>query len=290
MNNDNEFYKFQEVEMKNRITRQENKEKAFKEEVSFAIKIFIIGILYVIFLVNWISRIIVLTLAFVAIASFVIYNHIQRMKEFENECDKFKKRNPKLDGKFDTADLVKLKGEVYYGEVLHAKEYIDYDYDENGEIKNKDYYYDLVVKFKENDKEKYIVRRGFPYKLGLINASKDDIDEMYGKSKEDLEKFKEECVTIYEYCKDDVIAFENYGGNMKLYEYSDSIKKNFLEDYSCKIYKYANRYVVGDIEEYDYEGEHYRKEKIKEVRNEKAKKELFISIIFLILALILSGT
>ena len=29
MNNDNEFYKFQEVEMKNRITRQENKEKAF---------------------------------------------------------------------------------------------------------------------------------------------------------------------------------------------------------------------------------------------------------------------
>lgn len=281
MKNNNDFYRFHEGEIENNV---ENKRKEFKDDFGILIKIFIIGIVYLVLLMVWIKGIIILSLVFSGSIVFVMMEYYYKKQKSRLECEK---RYIEFDGKNDVVDLMKMNGEVYNGEVVHAKKNIVYDYDEEGEIIDENYYYDLVIKFNENNEDKYIVYRNFAYKIELINELKDDICDMYESTAEDFEKFKENCINIYQFYDGDIVAFENYTGKMELFEYSDSINKNFIGDLTCKIYKDSKRYVIGKIEGYDYERENYRIKKEMEAKIIKLKKEVIVSFIIVMLMIII---
>ena len=148
--------------------------------------------------------------------------------------------------KYTLAKHVKENGKVLEGEVLHIREerYYVYSDDEEVELISRE----LVIKFEENGEQKYIVKVGFPHEVILTNTEKDDISEIYKDSADKIETFKENCINHYQYRdKDGCIAFSNVTGDMVMLNYADSIEKNYEGFYTCKIYSYKGRYIIGDV-------------------------------------------
>ena len=182
---------------------------------------------------------------------------------------------------------VKKNGKAIDGKVVHIKEtrHCFYHDDEEVVITLRE----LVINFEEDGESKYIVKYGFPHEVNLLNPDKDDMLEMYKDSAENIETFKEKCINIYQYIDQDCISFTDLTGESKMYNYADSIEKNYEGEYTCKIYSYKGRYVIGDIEGYDYEGEKIKKQKIANEEKIQKRKEGIIYIIILVLLFILSN-
>lgn len=184
---------------------------------------------------------------------------------------------------------IKNNGVVLEGKVVHIKEekYYFYSNDEEVELTSRE----LVLEFEENGEKKYIIKSGFPHEVTFINADKDDVSEIYKDSEENIEKFKENCINIYQYKdKDGSISFTNLTGEMTMVNYADSVEKNYVGDYTCRIYSYKGRYVIGDVEGYDYEAEKLKKQQIANEEKIQKRKEIVIYIILIsLLLMIFSG-
>lgn len=189
--------------------------------------------------------------------------------------------------KYTLAKHVKENGKVLEGEVLHIREerYYVYSDDEEIELISRE----LVIKFEENGEQKYIVKVGFPHEVILTNTEKDDISEIYKDSADKIETFKENCINHYQYRdKDGCIAFSNVTGDMVMLNYADSIEKNYEGFYTCKIYSYKGRYIIGDVEGYDYEAEKIKKEKERKERAKQQGREIISYILLIIVMLIIT--
>lgn len=189
--------------------------------------------------------------------------------------------------KYTLAKHVKENGKVLEGEVLHIREerYYVYSDDEEVELISRE----LVIKFEENGEQKYIVKVGFPHEVILINTEKDDISEIYKNSNDEIETFKENCINHYQYRdKDGCIAFSNVTGDMVMLNYADSIEKNYEGFYTCKIYSYKGRYIIGDVEGYDYEAEKIKKEKERKERAKQQGREIIGYVLLIIVMLIIT--
>ena len=69
---------------------------------------------------------------------------------------------------------------------------------------------------------------------------------------------------------------------MTMINYADSIEKNYEGFYTCKIYSYKGRYVIGDIEGYDYKAEKIKIEKEIREKGRKNRRELIGYILLMI--------
>lgn len=201
---------------------------------------------------------------------------------------KEKDRIENFDKKYYTLKQhIMAHGEVFMGEVVHAVE-DEYTEHKDGEtILHR--FTKLVVRFFENGEEKYIVKPRFDHKLNLVNTEKGELQKLYGEDSNRIATLKEKTIVLREFIEEDeCISFED-DGKGRSHFYQGPVEKNFKEFYTCKIYKYKNKYVVGDIEEFDYEASaEYKKQKQKE-RYEKRVKEVEKAILtFIILFLLFS--
>ena len=190
------------------------------------------------------------------------------------------------ENKYTLAKHVKENGNVLEGEVLHIREerYFVYSDDEEVELISRE----LVIRFEENGVLKYIVKSGFPHEVKLTNIEKDDISEIYKDSIDKIEEFKDNCINHYQYKdKEGCIAFTNLTGDMTMINYADSIEKNYEGFYTCKIYSYKGRYVIGDIEGYDYKAEKIKIEKEIREKGRKNRRELIGYILLMIILMIM---
>lgn len=188
---------------------------------------------------------------------------------------------------YNLAKHIKENGNVLEGEVLHIREerYYVYSNDEEVELISRE----LVIRFEENGTLKYIVKSGFPHEVKLTNIEKDDISEIYKDSIDKIEAFKDNCINHYQYKdKDGCIAFSNLTGDMTMVNYADSIEKNYEGFYTCKIYSYKGRYVIGDIEGYDYDAEKRKIEKEIKEKGRQTRKELIGYILLIIIIMIIT--
>lgn len=143
--------------------------------------------------------------------------------------------------------------------------------------------YDFVIKFNEDGEDKYLVLRNFQGDVELINEAKDEIDDMYTVEDAELEKFKENCINIYQYTDGFIYSYEKARESMELDVYSDSILKNYVGEYFFPIYKYENLYSIGRIEGYQ------KKEKEEDQTQEKSNSQIgrIETILLIILFLII---
>lgn len=186
---------------------------------------------------------------------------------------------------FTLKQHIMANGEVFIGEVVHAVEREDAEYKDGETILHK--CTKLIVRFFENGEEKYIVKPRFDHILNLINTEKEELQELYGEDADVIPTLKEKTIQLRQFVEDDeCISFEDDGrGSAHFYE--GSIEKNFKEFYTCKIYKHKNKYVVGDIEEFDYQASaDLKRQKQKEnyvKRVEEVEKTILILIILFLL-------
>ena len=184
---------------------------------------------------------------------------------------------------------IMANGEIFKGEVVCIRK-------RNNTAKDGNEYYlvesrDLVVRFFENNEEKYIVRPRFNHYIKIVETEKNELKKIYGNDSKNINSLKEKTIKLRQFVdREGCILFEDDGSDISAFFYEGPIEKNYEEYYTCKVYKYKNKYVVGDIEEYDYVADEERiarenRERIMKKNQEKEKRILIFIIVCLLLAI-----
>lgn len=251
--------------------------------VTYFCSMLIAGMLYVPFCFVNIG---IATIAIIVISIVFTKLYLRKKEEINQERNEFFD-NVEANGEDSIYKKIKRHGTVYKGEVIHAKRKILVEQHED--YVEETVLYDFVIKFNEDGEEKYLVQRNFLGDVELTNEDKDEIEDLYTAEGAELEKFKENCINIYQYTDGFIYSYEMARDNMELDVYSDSILKNYVGEYFFPIYKYENLYSIGKIEGYKKKEEE-KEEQTQETSNSKIGRieTILLIIIFIIVCNIIN--